>query len=263
MAFSRPNRRLKLAIPVGVLSGERPSKGSMMAVAIIGLAGAALGALITLFGGMLSEERRNRRDEATWRRDKRAEAYDGALRHLLRAANLRSEFLGGTGAAVLKTEHQREFFDDLVQGQFWLHTASRYSTKAELDTLHEVTGLLDAHVLRLTSGVRYDEKDFSIWGVLQACIQAISGAKMGVPAGVRAASLSLAALNEQARARKGDAPHAPDGWEATVRSDWLRYSFGQGNILMDPKIRATESKKLSRLPASMTKAFRRHGPGGR
>jgi hypothetical protein len=52
-----------------------------MAAAIVGLAGAALGALITLSGGMFTEERRVRRDEATWRRDKRAEAYDGALRH--------------------------------------------------------------------------------------------------------------------------------------------------------------------------------------
>lgn len=53
------------------------------------------------------------------RRDKRAEAYDGTLRHMLRGANLRSEFLGGTGEVVLRTEHQREFFDDLVQAQFW------------------------------------------------------------------------------------------------------------------------------------------------
>lgn len=145
-----------------------------MAIAIIGLVGAALGALITLFGGVLTEGRRARRDEVTWRRDKRAEAYDGALRHLLRAANLRSEFLGGTGGAVLKTEHQREFFDDLVQAQFWLHTASRYCSGPELDALRQVTEVLDIHVVRLVSGVRFDEKDFSIWQVLQICIRAIS-----------------------------------------------------------------------------------------
>ncbi len=145
-----------------------------MEAAIIGLVGAGLGALITLFGGMLTEQRRAHRDEATWRRDKRAEAYDGALRHMLRAANLRSEFLGGTGEAVLRTEHQREFFDDLVQAQFWLHTAARYCSGTELAALRNLTDVLDTHIARLTSGVRFDKKDFSIWKVLQACIRALS-----------------------------------------------------------------------------------------
>jgi hypothetical protein len=149
-------------------------KGAVMTAAIIGLVGAAAGALITLFGGMLTEQRRVRRDEATWRRDKRAEAYDGALRHLLRAANLRSEFHGGAGEAVLKTQHQREFFDDLVEAQFWLHTAARYCSGTELESLREVTSVLNLAIAKLTSGVRYDTKDFSIWKVLQRCIQALS-----------------------------------------------------------------------------------------
>jgi len=146
-----------------------------MAIAIVGLVGAALGALITLFGGILTEQRQARRDEVTWRRDKRAEAYNGALLHMLRAANLRSEFLGGSGKAVLKAEHQRDFFEDLVQAQYWLRTAARYTSGTELSALRAVTEVLDAHITRLVSGVRFDEKDFSIWEVLQKCILALSG----------------------------------------------------------------------------------------
>lgn len=145
-----------------------------MAAAIIGLVGAALGALITLLGGMLTERRQARLAQAAWRRDKRAEAYAGALQHMLRAANLRSEFLGGTGEAVLKIEHQREFFDDLVQAQFWLRTAVRYADASELGTLTALTKDLDTHVTRLISGVRFDQKDFSIWQVLQTCIYVLS-----------------------------------------------------------------------------------------
>jgi len=162
-----------------------------MTAAIIGLVGAGLGALITLFGGMLTEERRVRRDEATWRRDKRAEAYDGALRHLLRAANLRSEFHGGAGGAVLKTEHQREFFDDLVQAQFWLHTAARYCSGTELEALRNVTEVLDAHIDKLVSGVRFDKKDFSIWKVLQYCIQTLSDTTRVDPSVLAAAAVGL------------------------------------------------------------------------
>ena len=151
-----------------------PAEGNVMTAAVIGLIGAALGALITFFGGQFNAARQARRDEVTWRRDKRAEAFDGALRHMLRAANLRSEFTGGNGGAVLKTEHQREFFDDLVQAQFWLHTAARYCSGHELAALRDVMEVLDTHITRLVSGVRFDQKDFSIWHVLQECIQDLS-----------------------------------------------------------------------------------------
>ncbi|PJJ05560.1 hypothetical protein BX264_6027 [Streptomyces sp. 2333.5] len=104
-----------------------------MAEAITGLVGAAFGALTTMLGAALSEKRQARRENRNWLRDQRSAAYDGALRHLLRAANLRSESNGGRGAAVLRQEHQREWFDDLVQAQFWLRTAIRHCDTAQLD----------------------------------------------------------------------------------------------------------------------------------
>ncbi|PRY00748.1 hypothetical protein [Allonocardiopsis opalescens] len=145
-----------------------------MTSAIIGLVGALLGALITLFGAVLTEHRQARREERKWRRDQRAAAYDGALRHLLRAANLRSEFDGGGGSAVLRQEHQREWFDDLVQAQFWLHAATRHCGAAQLDRITGAAELLDGHVARLGSGDRYDSKGFSMLHVLRTCIRTVT-----------------------------------------------------------------------------------------
>jgi hypothetical protein len=158
-----------------------------MASAIIGLVGALLGAVTTLFGALLTEHRQARREERKWRRDQRSAAYDGALRHLLRAANLRSEFAGGQGVAILKQEHQREWFDDLVQAQFWLHAATRHCDTAQLGGLTEAAGLLDTYVARLNSGERFDGKGFSILQVLQTCISTVTdcarrdGGHTGIP----------------------------------------------------------------------------------
>jgi hypothetical protein len=145
-----------------------------MAAAIIGLVGAMLGALTTLLGTALSERRQARREDRKWRRDQRTAAYDGALRYLLRAANLRSEFVDGSGAAILKQEHQREWFDDLVEGQFWLHAATHHCDTAQLGRLTETAELLDKHIARLNSGARYEEKGFSILDVLLTCIDTVS-----------------------------------------------------------------------------------------
>lgn len=145
-----------------------------MPAAIIGLVGALLGAVTTLLGAALSERRQARRDDRKWRRDQRAAAYDGALRHLLRAANLRSEFMGGAGAPVLRQEHQREWFDDLVQAQFWLHATARHCEPAQLARLKEAGSLLDSHVARLNSSDSFDGKGFSILQVLQTCIATVT-----------------------------------------------------------------------------------------
>lgn len=145
-----------------------------MASAIIGLVGALLGALTTLLGTALSERRQARREDRKWRRDQRTAAYDGALRHLLRAANLRSEFTGGSGAAVLRQEHQREWFDDLVQAQFWLHAAARHCDAAQLGRLTSAVTHLDDCIARLNSSESFEGKGFSILQALQTCIDTVT-----------------------------------------------------------------------------------------
>lgn len=145
-----------------------------MTVAIIGLVGTTLGALTALLGATLTEKRQARREEARWRRDQRTAAFDGALRHLLRAANRRSEFKDGSGAAILKQEHQREWFDDLVEAQFWLHQGIRYCDASQALALEGAADLLDTHIARLTASESYDQKGFSILQVLQQCIATVT-----------------------------------------------------------------------------------------
>ncbi|MEV4755341.1 hypothetical protein AB0J86_09540 [Micromonospora sp. NPDC049559] len=145
-----------------------------MAVAIIGLVGALLGAVTTLLGVVLTERGQARREEARWRRDQRAAAYDGTLRHLLRAANLRSEFAEGGGMAVVRQEHQREWFDDLVQAQFWLHQLIRYCDGSQLPGLQAAAARLDLHVARLITAESYGGKGFSILAILQECIAVVT-----------------------------------------------------------------------------------------
>jgi len=177
-----------------------------MSAAFIGLVGATVGALATLLGGMLTQRWQDRRDNAKWRRDKRADAYDGALRHLLRAANLRSEFAGGTGGAVLKQEHQREWFDDLVQAQFWMHAVSQYCEPDRLLNIRSATMLLDTHVDRMLFSPSFDQKGFSIWEALQRCITTVI---------------------ESARADAGDHTAVTSAEPlATQRADFRDYNIG-------------------------------------
>jgi hypothetical protein len=150
-----------------------------MTVAIIGLAGALLGALTTLFGTILNDRRLARREDAQWRRDQRSAAYHGALRHLLRAANLRSGFTGSSGMAVVVQEHEREWFEDLIQAQFWLHQLVSYCAGPQLSRLQAAAAHLDLHVARLVTAENYERKGFSILAVLQDSIAAVEASTRG------------------------------------------------------------------------------------
>lgn len=145
-----------------------------MTAALSGFAGAVLGALTTLVGAMFADRRQAKAEARRWRRDQLETAYAQTIRYLLRAANRRSEFVGGTGGAVLRLEHQREWFDDLVEAQVWMRTITRYCGNAQTATIQRAAEQLDSHVDRLISGVRYDAKNFSIWKVLQRCIATVA-----------------------------------------------------------------------------------------
>jgi hypothetical protein len=144
--------------------------------ALIGLGGALLGAVTALIGAALADRRSVRNEESRWRRDQLAAAYEQTLRHLLRAANLRSEFTGGRGGAVLRRSHQRDWFNDLVEAQVWIRTAVRYCDGDTARKLRGAADSLDGYVSRLVSGQRYDQKGFSIWSVLNECIKVVTDA---------------------------------------------------------------------------------------
>lgn len=145
-----------------------------MTTALIGLGGVLLGVVAALLGPVLTDRRHFRSEARRWRRDQLATAYEQALRYLLRAANRRSLFQGGRGGAVLNQEHQREWFDDLVEAQVWLRTVARYCDANQVDRIRRTAERLDKYVSRLVSGERFDRKDFSIWKVLQSCITTVT-----------------------------------------------------------------------------------------
>jgi hypothetical protein len=155
------------------MPGSDQQEGEMTA-ALVGLGGAVFGALAALVGAVLADRRQARAEAGRWRRDQLESAYAQALRYLLRAANRRSEFVGGSGSAVLRREHQREWFDDLVEAQVWMRTVTRYCGATQAIDIRQAAEQLDSHVDRLISGVRYDAKSFSIWKVLQSCIATVT-----------------------------------------------------------------------------------------
>lgn len=113
--------------------------------AVLGLIGVALGALMTQVGSALSDRRQIRIEASRWRRDQKVAAYDGALRYLLRAANLRSEMIlkSGTLLAVLSEEAVPQMFDDLVEAQFWVHTLATRCGAAQTARIRGAAARLD------------------------------------------------------------------------------------------------------------------------
>jgi hypothetical protein len=95
-----------------------------------------------------------RQEDIQWRRDQRVAAYEGALRHLLRAANMRSELTvkGGTLTTILSQEHMREWFGDLVEAQFWMHTLISRCEPAQSVRLGDSTEKLDDAIRSLNAG---------------------------------------------------------------------------------------------------------------
>jgi hypothetical protein len=72
-----------------------------------------------LAGSALSYRMKMRQEDIGWRRDQRVAAYEGALRHLLRAADMRCQIgivdSDGIRCTSTNDEHQREWFGDLAE----------------------------------------------------------------------------------------------------------------------------------------------------
>src|SRR5437016_11955408 len=124
---------------------SRARAGGTVGAAIVGLVGALAGALMALVGATVTDRRQTRQEAVRWQRDNLTAAYDGALRYLLRTANRRSKFTA-SGGAVLAMEHQREWFDDLVEAQFWVHTLASRCGQAQRERIWEVAATLDGMI---------------------------------------------------------------------------------------------------------------------
>jgi hypothetical protein len=145
-----------------------------VATALIGLAGALFGAVTALVGTALSDRRQVRNEEMRWRRDQMGAAYETTLRYLLRAANRRSQVDPQLGRGVLNKEDQREWFDDLVEGQCWLLILISRCGTAQVERIRKAFNLLDDKVKALGEGAPESVTPLAIWDALRATAQVVS-----------------------------------------------------------------------------------------
>lgn len=147
-----------------------------MESALIGLAGALLGAIAALFGGVLNDRRQARIEAVRWRRDQLANASQQALRYLLRATNRRSKITlkGGTALTVLSTEHQRDWFDDLVEAQVWLRTAATFSVPERAAALEAAAVHLDHDISSLVTGGGAGGEVAAVLKSVQHCVHLLT-----------------------------------------------------------------------------------------
>ncbi len=114
-----------------------------MFAAFIALAGTLLGTAAAILGAAITDRRQVRNEARRWRRDQLNNAYEQALRFLLRAASRRSEVDPALGAGVLNTEHHRDWFDDLAEAQYWLMVLVARCGRDQENELRKIAQQLD------------------------------------------------------------------------------------------------------------------------
>jgi hypothetical protein len=119
--------------------------------AIAGLIGAAIGALAGVAGAFISQRMQARATQERALQSKKEEAYSSTLRYMLRVQNRRGGVSAETGPYITK-EGVKELFDDIVEAQYWASTLTIYCSKAQRETVKEVSHNLNETVEDFVSG---------------------------------------------------------------------------------------------------------------
>jgi hypothetical protein len=136
-----------------------------MIAAVFGFAGAVLGAVTALISAALGDRRHTRAEHLQWCRDQRTAVYAGAIRYLLRAAYRRSE-ISPNGSALNSPEHQREWFDDLVEVQYWMRTLGSRCGEAQKATVDATADKLHWAIHGVLTGAAFSSTN-TIWDILR------------------------------------------------------------------------------------------------
>jgi hypothetical protein len=125
------------------------------AAALAGLLGAVIGGGATLLGSLLASRQQAGHERDKWLRDWRASAYHNTVRYLLRTANLRSE-IGVEPGPLMAMRQVPEFFNDLVEAQYWLAVLTTVCGRRQRAVLEGASRRLNqliasepAHLLRV------------------------------------------------------------------------------------------------------------------
>jgi hypothetical protein len=120
--------------------------------AIVGLIGAAIGALAGVGGAVISQRMQARATQQRTLESKKEEAYSSTLRYLLRVQNRRSGLSGESGMPYIAKEGIKDFFDDMVDAQFWVSTLTIYCAEDQRETVEKVSRALNETVALFVSG---------------------------------------------------------------------------------------------------------------
>ena len=121
-----------------------------MDAAVVGLIGAAVGAISAIGGSVITTAIQGRTERLGFQRARKADAYGHAVEILFRAAARRSE-LTASGKPVLSTEDQRQWFLDLAAGLESLTIAVAYAGK---DWRYELIVVLQNYGIAVTDLVQ-------------------------------------------------------------------------------------------------------------
>jgi hypothetical protein len=136
-----------------------------MSSAIVGLIGAAIGALAGVAGAFISQRMQAGAAQKRALETKKEEAYSNTLRYMLRGQNRRGEL---TAEGTFIITDVATLIDDMVEAQFWASALTIYCSEEQRETVNTVSRDLNKTIQELVSGgVKLGKADpiskFSSW----------------------------------------------------------------------------------------------------
>jgi hypothetical protein len=123
--------------------------------AIAGLIGAGIGGLAGVAGAFISQYMLARATRQRALLGKKEEAYSSTLRYLRRVQNRRSGIAAGSSRTFVGDT--KNWFDDLVEAQFWASTLTVYCSAGQKKKIEEVSQELNDRVADWVSGKNLPE----------------------------------------------------------------------------------------------------------
>jgi hypothetical protein len=123
--------------------------------AIAGLIGAGIGALAGVAGAFISQYMLARATRQRALLGKKEEAYSSTLRYLRRAQNRRSGIAAGSSRTFVG--EPKDWFDDLVEAQFWASTLTVYCSAGQKREIGKVSQELNGRAAEWVSGKNLPE----------------------------------------------------------------------------------------------------------
>jgi hypothetical protein len=121
-----------------------------MDAGLAAILGGILGGLSTAMGSLMVSTRIGSIEREKSRQQSKQEAYRAAIHSLLEAQRMRS-YLTADGSAVLSREHQKDWFDALIEAEYWLTVLLTVCSARHSEVLQGCQADLSALILVVSS----------------------------------------------------------------------------------------------------------------